>query len=653
VAGQALPMNDERKPRVKSPRTGGWQPRDLVPARFRGGRPAPETPPPAAPPPPAPPASSVPLPARSLEAAAPPVRPHREEYTPFVPRTPLPSRRSSAIATSDVGGDIVLAADGASTDLATASMGRLGGRALAMAGLIVVAGVFLSRALGWARVSVFSAEFGVGDGQLDAFWLAFRIPDTLFQLVAAGAIGSALVPVASELIARGEDERARRLVSTIANLMVVVIAPLAAITWLLAPVLVPLVTPGFVQHPQQMQTTIDLTRLMLVSPILLAVGAVMAAGLNSLGIFGPSALAPNVYNFVIIGAAIVLTPFLGISALAVGVILGAVGHVLTQTRQFASNRLYKPVMDLHDPAVRETLLLMGPRALGLGATQLVFVIYGMFTSTLPPGDVSVFTLAFTALQIPVGLIGVPLGIILLPPLSRAFSLGQQDRFRGLVDQSVRLLLFVVIPMTGLMLALAAPTISILYQYGRIDATAATAMVPVFIVFLLGLVAHVLIALLAPIFYAGKDTRTPVKAALLAVAVDIGAAVVLFPFFHLQGLALAIGLGAWAEVIMLVALMEKRIGFDLRPLVRHSVSFVGGACVASAAAYLSARFMEQHTGGTASFIGRVTELIPAVLVGLAVYLAWARLFRLPELQAALGMARSVVRRRQAQPEADEL
>ena len=559
-----------------------------------------------------------------------------------MPSVPLPSRRSAAIATWDVGGDVVLAADGASTDLATASMGRLGGRALAMAGLVVVAGVFLSRVLGWARVSVFSAEFGVGN-QLDAFWLAFRIPDTLFQLVAAGAIGSALVPVASELIARGEDERARKLVSTITNLMVVVIAPLAAIVWLLAPVLVPLVTPGLTSRPPDMQTTIELTRLMLVSPILLAVGAVMAAGLNSLGIFGPSALAPNVYNLIIIGAAIVLTPFLGISALAVGVILGALGHVLTQTRQFAANRLYQPVMDLHDPAVRETLLLMGPRALGLGATQLVFVIYGMFTSTLPAGDVSVFTLAFTALQIPVGLIGVPLGIVLLPPLSRAFSLGDHDRFRGLVDQSLRLLLFVVIPMTGLMLALAAPTISVLYQYGKTDASAASAMVPVFVVFLLGLVAHVMISLLAPVFYAGKDTRTPVTAALLAVAVDVGAAIVLFPFFHLLGLAFAIGLGAWAEVIMLVTLMERRIGFDLKPLARHSVAFAGGACVASAAAFMTARFMEQHTGGTASFIGRITELAPAGVVGLAVYLTWARLFRLPELQAALAMARSLVRR----------
>jgi putative peptidoglycan lipid II flippase len=638
-------VSDQRPVARKSPRTGGWQPRDLLPPNPSGpdGGPAADqvdqvtT---AARPTPEPSIEPTSLEPASLEPASAALRPEEEEYVPFVPTIPLNATRQTSLATSDVAGDVVLAADGASTDMATSSMGRLGGRALAMAGVVVVAGVVLSRLLGWGRTAVFAAEFGTSR-DLDAFFAAFRIPDTLFQLVAAGAIGSALVPVASELVARGEDDRARRLISTVANLMIAIVAPLAAFTWLLAPALVPLVTPGFT--PAEMETTIGLTRLMLLSPILLAVGAVMAAGLNSLGIFGAPAFAPNVYNLVIIATAIVLTPFLGISALAVGVVLGAAGHVLSQAIQFGSNHLYEPVMDLHDSAVRETLLLMAPRALGLGATQVVFLIYTMFTSTLPKGDVTTFNLAFIALQIPVGLVGVPLGIVLLPPLSQAFALGQSDRFRSLVDQSLRLLLFVVVLLTGLMVALAAPTIALLYQYGKLDASASAAMVPVYLVFLAGLIAHVMIALLAPIFYAGKDTRTPVSAALVAVVVDIGAAIVLFPIFHLQGLALAIGMGAWVEVLMLVTRLEQRIGFDLRPLARHSVSFVGGACVAAAASYLAATFVEEHSAGTASLVGRLAELLPAGLIGLVVYALWARLFRLPELEAAAGLARTLLGR----------
>ena len=169
------------------------------------------------------------------------------------------------------------------------------------------------------------------------------------------------------------------------------------------------------------------------------------------------------------------------------------------------------------------------------------------------------------------------------------------------------------------------------------------MVPIFEVFLVGLVAHVLIALLAPIFYAGKDTRTPVMAALVAVAVDVVAAAVLFGFLGNVGLALAIGLGAWVEVGILVALMERRIGFDLRPMARHSLAFAGGGTVAAAAAYLVARWIEQFTGGPGTFFGRVTELVPAGLVALVVYAAWARMLRLPELDASVELMRTLLGR----------
>ena len=172
------------------------------------------------------------------------------------------------------------------------------------------------------------------------------------------------------------------------------------------------------------------------------------------------------------------------------------------------------------------------------------------------------------------------------------------------------------------------------------------MVPIYEVFLLGLVAHVLIALLAPIFYAGKDTKTPVTAALLAVVVDVIAAVVLFPFMHLLGLALAIGLGAWAEVLLLVVLMEKRVGFDLKPMARHAVAFAAGACVASAAALVVARFIERSTGGASSLAIQFGELAAGGLVGLVAYAAWARVFRLPELADALELARTLTGRRKA-------
>jgi putative peptidoglycan lipid II flippase len=618
----------ERDGEVVSPRVPGWTPRQALPGELSVGPRIDDL-------------GSLPEPAPGVL---------QPEGLPIPDRSLRRGMEPSGVGDEEE--DFVLAGLLPGSDLAAASAARLGGRAIALAGVVVVAGVVLSRLIGWFRTAVFLAEFGGQSKDLDSFYNAFRLPDTLFQLVAAGAIGSALVPVASALLDRGEAERARRLIATMANLMVLALIPLAVIVWIEAPSIVAVILPT--SDPAQLDLRVGMTRLMLLSPIFLAVGAVMSAGLNSIGIFGAPALAPNVYNIAIIVCAIALTPFLGIYALALGVVVGAAGLVLTQANAVRRAGLYAPRIHLRDPAVRETLLLMAPRALGLGATQLVFLVNTFFADTMKAdGPVTWYNSAFTALQIPVGLIGVPLGIVLLPPLSRAVASGDDARFRRLVDQSLRLLLFVVVPLTGAMMVLAVPTLAVLYQHGAFDADATASTATIYEVFLLGLVAHVLIALLAPIFYAGKDTRTPVTAALAAVAVDVVAAIVLFPFMHLEGLALAIGLGAWAEVFLLVTLMERRIGFDLRPIAWHAIAFAGGACVAAATTMLAARYVENSMGGLSSLVVQIAEIAVGGLVGVVTYLAWSKVFRLPELDAAVALARTLVgRRRRAAAELPE-
>jgi putative peptidoglycan lipid II flippase len=490
---------------------------------------------------------------------------------------------------------------------------------------------------------VLNAEYGGGSSDLAAFNYAFRIPDTVFQLVAAGAVGSALVPVASELLARGEDERARRLLGTITNLMVFALLPLVVVAWLLAPLLVStIVAPGSVADQQHLTT--ELTRWLLLSPILLGVGAVMTAGLNALGIFTPPALAPSVYNIAIIVAAIALTPILGVDALVLGVVVGALGNVVTQLPAIAKHGMYRPVIDLGEPAVRQTLKLIAPRAFGLGVTQIVFFVCASLVSLMPNStEINIWNTAFVTLQIPVGLIGVPLGIVLLPPLSQAMARGATDRFRRLADQSLRLLLYVVVPITGLMFVLSGPGLILLWQHGDYTADNVAYTTSVFVVFLFGLVAHVLIALLAPIFYAGKDTRTPVTAAVLAVVVDVVAAIGLFPIIHLQGLALAIGLGAWAEVALLFYLMKRRIGFDLQPIGRGVAAFLPGAALASAAAFTVDRLFASLTDHSLAIPALCVELGLAGLAGLGSYVAWSRLLHLAELDEVIDLARTLARR----------
>ncbi len=204
--------------------------------------------------------------------------------------------------------------------------------ALARAGIIVSGAFLVSRVLGYVRLVVIGNTFGA-TADLDAFFAAFRIPDLIFQLVAAGALSSALIPVISALFTTGEQARAWRVVSTVINLMLIGLAVLAVGFFILAPVIVPIITPGF--EGAQLDTTIELTRIMLLSPIFLALGAVATSVLNAGGRFAAAAMAPIVYNLAIIAAAVLLAPTLGVDGLALGVVAGSLGHLLVQLRPLA------------------------------------------------------------------------------------------------------------------------------------------------------------------------------------------------------------------------------------------------------------------------------------------------------------------------------
>ena len=180
-------------------------------------------------------------------------------------------------------------------------------RDLARAGLVVTGALFVSRILGWIRVAVIAASLGIGR-ELDIYTAAFRLPDFLFQLVAAGALASAVIPTIASLVEAGDRARAWRVVSTVANLLLVILAALAALTFVAAPQLAPLVAPGF--DAAETEALVELTRILLLSPIFLALSAVATSILNSAGRFSASVVAPIVYNLVIIAAAVFVVPSL-------------------------------------------------------------------------------------------------------------------------------------------------------------------------------------------------------------------------------------------------------------------------------------------------------------------------------------------------------
>ena len=516
-------------------------------------------------------------------------------------------------------------------------------RGIARAGLIVTSAFLVSRILGSVRLIVIGATFGAS-ADLDAFLAAFRIPDFIFQLVAAGALSSALIPIVAGLLATDQEARAWRVASTVTTLMLAVLLVLAVVVAIAAPVLVPVITAHFT--PAQMDKTVELTRVMLLSPILLALGALATSLLNARGRFAASAIAPIVYNVAIILAAVLLAPSLGILGLAIGVVIGAAGHIGIQLLPLRRTGFrYSPNADLSDSDARQALLLMAPRAVGLAASQLTFLVATSVSTGLGVGAVTAFTFAFSVFQLPIGIIGVPLGVVTLPALSRELALGEVERYLDLVRQAIRLILFVMIPLTGLSMIARGGVVRLLFDYGHMDDQSVERTATTLLWLLLAITSESMIAILARAFYADRDTRTPVFAAIIAVALNVSLSILLAGPFGLAGIGLAITVGSWAEAAVLVVILERR-----RPTFQPGLLVrAGGVALTAGLVATGAAFLVQEAFG--SVLGREPEKLPLVLqlgaTGLAgglVYAGLAALFRIPELRTIVDLAIAVVRRR---------
>ena len=516
-------------------------------------------------------------------------------------------------------------------------------RALARAGITVTALFLASRILGYLRYVVI-ANAVPDPSQLDSFFAAFRIPDFLFQLVAAGALSSALIPVIAGLFATEQEARAWRVVSTVTTLMLSALLVLAAVVLLFAPQLVAFITPGF--DPDELALTTELTRIMVLSPLFLAAGAVATSALNARGRFGAAAVAPLVYNIAIIGGAIVLVPLFGIYGLAVSVVLGAAGHVLVQLPSLARiGARIRPRLELGDAEARKALLLMAPRALGLGATQVVFLVMTGLASTLAEGSIAVFNFAFAVLQIPIGVIGVPLGVVLLPSLSREAATGGMDAFRRLLVRGLSMLGLVMIATAALGIVVAEDVTRLLFDYGSIGDTALELTAQTLAVFLLGLTAHSLIAVVARAFYALQDTATPVAAALLAVVVNIVVANALVGTYGVAGLAGAIAIAAWLELLALAVLLRRRVpGLDLG----HVTVVMAKALVASVAggvvSWLVYEALLGAWGEDPGFLLLLVRTTVTTICGGVVILAASAALRIEELRTIVGLVVDLLRRK---------
>jgi putative peptidoglycan lipid II flippase len=516
------------------------------------------------------------------------------------------------------------------------------GRVLVTASLILTVAALASRLLGWIRLLVIGSQFGASR-ELDAYFAAFRIPDAIFQLVVAGALSAALIPVFAGYRARGQDREAWLLASSVINLVLIGLAGLSLIMAIFAPIFVPVVAPGF--DAPTTELTVRMTRVMLISPVLIGMGAVVTGILNSYQQFTVPAIAPLLYNVAIIAAAIFLAPIMGVEGLAVGVAIGSLAHLAVQVPSLARvGQRYDLTIGLSHPGVRRVAWLMGPRTLGLAAGQLNFLVSTVLASGLPEGSLTAYNYAFQLSQIPVGVVGVSIAVALFPTLSQDAALGRVSEIRRQVSMAIRILLFVAAPLMAIMIVLREPLTDVFYQYGAFTESASDRTASALLFFAIGLGGHIVVHVLTRTFYAMQDTRTPVTWAVVAVAVNVPLMALLVGPMGVEGLALALSISAVLEVLGLTWSLRRRIDTLGETAIVRSV---GRAALAGTVAALfligALTVVSGSLGGLLdNVVGRLLALLVLSAAGGAVYLAAAAALRAPEI----GQLRSYLQRRRS-------
>ncbi len=503
------------------------------------------------------------------------------------------------------------------------------GRVLANASLILTLAALASRLLGWIRLLVIGSQFGA-TSELDAYFAAFRIPDAIFQLVVAGALSAALIPVFSGYRARGEETEAWRLASSVMNLVLIALATLSALMAILAPWVVPLIAPGF--DAPTTELTVRMTRLMLLSPVFVGMGAVVSGLLNSHERFAVPAYAPLVYNLAIIAAAVVLAPLIGVEGLAIGVVIGSVLHLAIQLPALRGVGLrYDLTLGLSHPGVRQVVWLMGPRFLGLAAGQVNFIVSTVLASGLAVGSVTAYNYAYQLSQLPVGVLGVSVAIALFPTFSRDAALGRIAEIRRQLSTSLRVLIFVAAPLTAVMIVLARPIAAAFFQYGLFSAEASERTADALVLFSIGLTGHIVVHVLTRAFYAIQDTRTPVLWAIVAVAINVPLMIALAGPMGIAGLALALSISATLEVIGLVWALRRRVGTIEEGHVLRSAGRSAGAALVAASGMLGGLAATQAwlAPVLANGASRVVALLVLAGGGTAIYLLIGAVLRSEE------------------------
>ena len=421
----------------------------------------------------------------------------------------------------------------------------------------------VSRILGLVREMVVAAKFGAS-ASTDALFVAFRIPNLLRRLFAEGAFAQAFVPILSEYREREGDERAKLLIGHVASLLSVLLLVISILGVLCAPYLVYVIATGFNDAGDQAELTTNLIRFTFPYLLFISLTSLFASVLNTWGRFAVPAFTPALLNISFIGSAIYLTPFFDppIMALGLAILMGGAAQLLFQIPFLLRLKLWpKFHWNPTDPGVIQILKRMAPAVVGVSAAQISLVINTNIASRMQTGSVSWLTYADRLMELPVGLLGVAMATVILPALSVSVANSKKDEYQTTLDWGLTLMLVISIPSVLGLVALSEPILMTLFMRDQFSFADVSMTQVAFWGYGVGLVPIVMIKLLAPVFYANKDTKTPVQIAIKAVIFTQLLNIIFWFLLPDQvkhaGLALAISGGAWLNAVMLISGLRRR------------------------------------------------------------------------------------------------
>lgn len=432
----------------------------------------------------------------------------------------------------------------------------------------MAASLLLSRVLGLLRGSVLSALFGIGL-YTDAYRLAFTVPDAIFYLVAGGALSSAFIPVFSELLHTDREKEAWELFSVVVTIMSIAVIVLIAAAWIFSPQLL-----GYIAHgkdPSLLPLIVRMSRIVLPAQFAFFIGGLMLGTLYSYQRFSMPGLAPNIYNIGIILGAVIISNFVspGIVGASWGALIGAfAGNILLPL--WAILRIgghYRPSLNVRAEGVKRVFILMLPVVLGLSLPAVYAIIMQKFASTYAAGINTAIDFSNQLMQAPLGIFGQSLALAAFPALAQFFAQKRMDLFRNQIGASLRTVLYLSLPASFLLAALAPEVVQLIYGYGK---TAPEALPPVWIClryFCIGIFAWCIHPVLMRGFYAMHKSLMPVVVGTLTTFLFIGLYFVFRPMLGYAAMPLA---GSLAAIVMVVALAlavyRETQGFDLKSVV---------------------------------------------------------------------------------------